>query len=117
MAGINYKEYTPEESKIYDATMVKIREGVRNGLGFEEACGAVSVDDAELKRFIVDDALKVIIAEMHYGGTLSLPQVAETLRVPVGRIYRANIEMLEDVGISASEAFRQSSPGAPTGTA
>lgn len=113
---LKYKEYTPEEDKIYNEAMVKIREGLKNGLNFNEACGVVDMD-AGLKRFVVDDALKVMIAEMHYAKGMSLPQIADVLKVPFKIIDIANMEMLEDVGITAAEVYRTSNPGSPMGTA
>lgn len=111
-----YKEYTHEESKIYNDAMAKIRDGLKNGLNFNEACGVVDMD-AGLKKFVVDDALKVMIAEMHYAGGMSLPQIADALKVPIKVIDTANMEMLEDVGITAAEVYRTSNHGSPMGTA
>ncbi|HAK89443.1 MAG: hypothetical protein A2077_03810 [Nitrospirae bacterium GWC2_46_6] len=111
-----YKEYTPEESKIYNEAMTKIRDGMKNGLNFNEACGVVDMD-AGLKKFVVDDTLKVMIAEMHYAGGMPLPQIAEALKVPLKVIDAANMEMLEDVGITAAEVYRTSNSGSPMGTA
>ena len=38
MAGVKYKEYSPEEDRIYSESITKIREGMKNGLTFSEAC-------------------------------------------------------------------------------
>lgn len=121
MAAPQYKEYTPEEDRIYHEAMAKIREAMGNGLNFSEACDAVRVDDPELKGYIVDDALKVMIAERHYGKGMPLPEVAETLKVPLKKIMTAHREMLEDVGETSAELYRQHSSegpaGGPVGTA
>lgn len=117
MEDIKYKEYTPEESKIYDEAIAKIREALKNGLNFNEACSTVDVKDVELKRFIVDDALKIMIAEMHYAKGMTLKQVADALRVPLKVIDIANIEMLQDVGITAAEVYKRSNPDNPIGNA
>lgn len=117
MTDIKYKEYTEEENKIYDEAIAKIREALKNGLNFNEACSVVDVGDEELKRYIVDDALKVMIAEMHYAKGMALRQVADALKVPLKAIDIANMEMLEDVGITAAEIYRSSNPGSPVGNA
>lgn len=117
MSDLKYKEYSEEESRIYEKAMTKIREGLKNGLNFNEACSIVDVGDEELKRYIVDDALKVMIAEMHYAKGMPLMQVADALKVPLKAIYTANMEMLEDVGIAAAEIYRTSNPGGPIGNA
>lgn len=116
MGDLKYKEYTAEEDKIYSDAMLKIREGLKSGLNFNEACGAVDMD-AGLKRFVVDDTLKVMIAEMHYAGGIPLPQIAAALKVPLKIIDMANAEMLEDVGVTAAEVYRTSNPEGTMGTA
>lgn len=112
-----YKEYTPEEDKIYESAISKIKEAIKNGLNFNEACEVVNVGDPELKRFIVDDALKMMIAEMHYEKGMPLPVVADRLKVPLKAVNIANTEMLEDVGIAAAEMFKRSNVGEHIGNA
>jgi hypothetical protein len=116
MENVKYKEYTPEESMIYEQAMARIRKAVGDGVSFPDACGLAEVKDSELRAFIVDDALKVIIGEMHFGKGRSLEDVAETLKVPLRVLYKAVAEMLQDAGIAAAEAYRNSSAG-PVGNA
>ncbi|BCB95799.1 hypothetical protein JZK55_07210 [Dissulfurispira thermophila] len=116
MADFVYKEYSEEEDRIYNEAIAKIREAIKNGLNFNEACSIINVDN-ELKKFIVDDALKIMIAEMHYANGMSLKQVADALKIPIRAVDIANMEMLEDVGITAAEIYRKSNPGSPMGNA
>ena len=46
---------------------------------------------------IVDDALKIEIAELHYGKGLSLLDVSKKLGVSMERLLRAGDEMMEDI--------------------
>lgn len=117
MSEVNYKHYTEEESKIYNEALERIKGGLKNGLSFDEACLGVTIDDAELKEMVTDDALKISIAEMHYGQGMTLKQVADILKVPVKRLNVANNEMLEDAGITAAENYRSSNPDGPVGNA
>ncbi|NTU42432.1 MAG: hypothetical protein HGA78_05170 [Nitrospirales bacterium] len=117
MDDVKYKEYSPEEDRIYDEAMEKIRHGLSNGLSFDEACAAAEVKDEELKAFIIDDALKVMIAENHYQKGIPLADLAETLKVPLRRINKAHSEMLEDAGITAAKMFRAESEGGSVGNA
>lgn len=117
LADFKYKEYTPEEDMIYDETISKVREGLRNGLTFKEACSVINVEDIELKRFIVDDALKIMIAEMHYAKGMPFQQVADALKVSLKVINIAHMEMLEDAEITASDIYIKSNPEDLTGNA
>jgi len=117
MDDIIYKEYTEEETRIYNEAMIKIREGLKNGLTLKDACGAVEVADAELKKLISDDVLKIMIAEMHFEKGLTLQEVARTLSVSLKAINAAIMEMLEDAGIAAAEEYSNNNPDGPIGNA
>jgi hypothetical protein len=117
MEEFRYKEYTEEESHIYHETMKKIMEGLTRGLPFNEACNLVKVPDEQIRGFIEDDALKIVIADMHYSKGISLEQVAEELNVQVDMIRRANAEMLQDIEMTSMEMYRAQNPGSPAGGA
>ncbi|HXW69290.1 MAG TPA: hypothetical protein VEJ88_06745 [Dissulfurispiraceae bacterium] len=117
MSDFKYKDYTPEEGLIYNDAMVKIRKGMENGLSFSEAFSMVEVKDTELKHFIEDDALKVLIAEMHFEKAIPLPQVADALKVSLKTLNIAVTEMLEDIGTTAAGIYRQENPEGPIGHA
>jgi hypothetical protein len=117
MEELRYKEYTEEESRVYHQTMDEIMEGLKKGLTFREACGAAKGNDEQLRRFIEDDALKIMIADMHYNKGIPLEKVAEKLQVPVDKIKEASAEMLEDVGMTAVEIYRANNPDSPVGNA
>lgn len=117
MEDFRYKEYTEEESRIYHDAMDRIMEALQRGMSFYDACGAADVGDEELKRFIEDDALKIMIADMHYKKGVSLEETAGVLKVPVEIISKANAEMLEDLSISSSEVFKSANPDAQFGNA
>ena len=117
MEEFRYKEYTEEESHIYQETMKKIMEGLKSGLSFHEACGAADVADERLRFFIQDDALKILIADMHYTKGIPLELIAEELNVQIDMLSRADAEMLQDIELTSMEVFRAQNPGNPAGTA
>lgn len=110
MREIKYKQYNAEEKVIYYDAMEKILTSLRAGGTFDESCRNVDISDETLKGLIHDDAIKVMIAELHYRDGLSLLQVAERLNVPVMKISYTSLEMLQDVSISSSEAFKKDNP-------
>jgi hypothetical protein len=117
MGNVKYKQYSPEEDRIYTESIAAIREGMKNGLTFDKACDAITVEDEGLKEFILDDALKIMIAEMHYGKGVSLSEVARALNIPMSRVSVASLEMLEDAGVAAAELNRKCAPNGPAGNA
>ena len=111
---INYKQFTEEEDRIYEKSITVIKSNVGNGVKFDLACEFIAVDDAELKGLIVDDALKIEIAEQHYGKRIPLIEVAKKLGVPMERLLRACTEMMEDVVGTAEQATERENKGHTT---
>jgi len=117
MGDFTYKEYTEEETAIYHEAMDTIMKGLEQGLGFHESCSGISIKDEQLKGFILDDALKIMIADMHYNKGLSLEHVADALQVSIETINKANAEMLEDIEISAIAEYKMNNPNGLSGSA
>ena len=112
---IHYKQFTEEEDRIYKKSIETIRSNISNGVKFDLACEFITVDDRELKGLIIDDALKIEIAELHYGRRIPLMDVAKKLGVPMERLLQANTEMMEDVVTTSEEmAGKQGNKGHTT---
>ncbi len=117
MGDFKYKEYTELETLIYNEAMDRIMKGLSSGLSFTEACEAVNVKDSNLKAFIVDDALKIMIADLHYTKGQTLQDTAEMLQLPVDVIQKAHREMMEDISQSAPSVYNILHPDNPAGSA
>ncbi len=104
LENARYRQFSEEEDRIYRKNIGMIRSNLGNGVKFDLACEFISVDDAELKKLIIDDALKIEIAELHYGKRTPLEEVSKKLGVPMERLLRANDEMVEDVLNTAGRA-------------
>jgi hypothetical protein len=94
---INYKQFTEEEGRIYMKGIEMIRATISDGVKFDLACDMVTIEDSEIKGLIIDDALKIEIAELHFGKGLTLREVSKRLGVSVQRLMSAREEMLEDI--------------------
>lgn len=94
---IIYKEFSENEERVYKQCIALIRLSISNGALFDPASNAITVEDEELKNLIIADALKIEIAEMHYGKALPLSQVSEKLGVSTERLLKARTEMMEDI--------------------
>jgi deoxyhypusine synthase len=90
---------------IYMEALAKVKAGLAKGFDFETASSALDIKDKELRETVLDDVLKVVIAEEHFAKNIPLEQISRKLNLPVERIEKACKEMFEDVEKSSIDNF------------
>jgi hypothetical protein len=105
MPDVAFKEFTPEEDRIYTEAVTKFREALAAGTTLRQAYESHAIADKDLERFIQADFLKIMIAERHFGGKQPLDQVAADLGVSADLVKGTYGRMLQEVGISAAAQF------------
>ncbi|MDA8387472.1 MAG: hypothetical protein M0Z58_02255 [Nitrospiraceae bacterium] len=96
-----------EEDKLYGESVKRIQSAVSQGMSFESAAGLIDVKDETLRAQILDDALKVLIAQMHFKEGMPLERLAKKLGLSMKRIEEAKEAMLREVSEAAVEQFRK----------
>ncbi|MCG6550799.1 MAG: hypothetical protein L7F77_00620 [Candidatus Magnetominusculus sp. LBB02] len=107
MEDIKYKEYTKEESRIYDQAMEILKKSMDQGLSFDDAVLRLDIADEELKRLICDDFMKIFIVQFHYEKGLGLKDVAKRLGITHERVTEAHKAMLQDVQITSIAEYHK----------
>ena len=107
--GRHAGEFTEEESRIHHAGFKIIHDGLAAGLDFDTACAGLEVVSPEMRQVIIDDYLKLAIAEAHFQDKHPLEDVAAHLRCPVERLEAAKSEMMAEVRKVAIEQYKKES--------
>jgi hypothetical protein len=107
--------FTEEEERLHGEGFAQLRSALDGGASFDEAAARVTVGDAAFRRLVIDDYLKVTIAEQHFRDGRSTTEVAEQLRLPVDRIERTRTEMIEEVTRASVAVFRVQAEDFPPG--
>ncbi len=102
-----FKEFTPEEDKIYEEAVNKYREAIAAGKDLRQAYESYAVADKELETVIQADFLKIMIADLHFGKGKSLAEVAGALSVPNELVKNTKDRMLQEAGVTAGNQFGQ----------
>jgi hypothetical protein len=105
MPEFSFKEFTPEEDKIYEEAVNKYREAITAGQTLRQAYESYSIADKVLKTLIQADFLKIMIAERHFAQRQSLEEVAKALDVSLDLIKETYARMLQEVGVTAAGQF------------
>ena len=90
--------FETETDKAYREAFARIHEGIEKGLGFDSACSKIKVEDEELRKIIITDMLKVLIAEEHFAKKVPLEELANRLKVEPDRLELTRASMLDEVG-------------------
>lgn len=107
MPEFSFKEFTPEESNIYEEAVNKYRDAIAAGKTLKQAYENYPIIDPELKSLIQADFLKILIAESHFGKGQSLEEVAKVLDVSLDLIKETHARMLQEAGVTAANQFGQ----------
>ena len=100
-----FKEFTPEESVIYEEAVNKFRDAIAAGKTLRQAYESYAVADKALEALIQADFLKIMIAERHFAQQQSLEDVAKTLDVSLDLVKDTHKRMLQEVGVTAANQF------------
>ena len=107
MPDFDFKEFTPEEDRIYTEAVTKYREAITAGKTLRQAYESASIVDKALEKMIQADFLKIMIAERHFSQNQPLETVAKDLDVSIDLVKDTYGRMLQEVGVSAASQFGQ----------
>ncbi len=107
MPEFEFKQFTPEEDKIYEEAISKFRSALDSGKSLREAYASYTIEDEDLGSVIRADFLKIIIAERHFAKGQTLQDLAGALSVSVDLVQDTKNRMLQEAGISAANQFGQ----------
>lgn len=111
MPEFAFKQFTPEEDRIYEEAVNKYREAIAAGKNLKEAYDAYAIPDQELRSIIQADFLKILIAERHFAKREPLDQIARDLGITVDLVRDTHARMLQEVGVSTGNKFVQETGG------
>ncbi len=111
MPDFNFKEFTPEEGKIYEEAVSSFHQALAAGKTLRQAYDSHEIHDKELGKIIQADFLKIVIAERHFSQRLSLDEIAKSLDVTPDLLRNTLARMLQEVGITAANQFGQEFDG------
>jgi hypothetical protein len=107
MPEFSFKEFTPEESKIYEEAVNSFRQALAEGKTLRQAYDNYEIPDNKLEKIIQADFLKIVIGERHFGQRQPLEEIAKSLDVTQDLLKNTLARMLQEVGITAADQFGQ----------
>ena len=106
MPDFDFKEYTPEEDRIYTEAVTKYREAITAGKTLKQAYENTAIADKALEKIIQADFLKILIAERHFsqkGVQVEIVHLSGSVELAPAMGLAERIVDLVDTGRTLSE--------------
>lgn len=97
-----------EEDRLHDEAIAYLKKTTNSGQPWKKVCDGLRIRDEELKRLILDDFIKITIAERHFQAQEGLKQIAKTLGLPMDVLVKAKEEMFAEVQAVSLQAYHLS---------
>ncbi|MEO5330649.1 MAG: hypothetical protein H7839_01390 [Magnetococcus sp. YQC-5] len=101
-------DFSAEQDRIHEEAITFLREALAAGRTWSQASKALVVRDAKLKTVILDDYLKVLLAERHFQGGERLKGIAGELGLSMEVLLTLKESMIREVQESSQRAYRLS---------
>lgn len=95
--GKQYDQFTAVMHREYERAVKKIREELLQGRTYDHACDTLTDISQEIRSFVKEDFLKIIIAEEHFGAGLEICDIALFLELPYEQVESARLALLNDM--------------------
>ncbi|HIJ90056.1 MAG: hypothetical protein OEV89_04750 [Desulfobulbaceae bacterium] len=92
-----YVQFTPLMHSEYERAVKKMRQELSQGRTYDHACDTLIDISQEIKNFIREDFLKIIIAEEHFGAGIAVADIALFLELPYEKVECARLALLNDM--------------------
>ncbi|MGV1098775.1 hypothetical protein ACUUL3_05125 [Thiovibrio sp. JS02] len=91
----------------YERAVQKLRVNLAQGLTYDQACDTLQDLDVEMRAFVREDFLKILIAEEHFGAGIEIDDLALFLGLPYETIESSMLTLLYDMVREASDHQEQ----------
>lgn len=92
-----YVQFTAIMHREYERAVKKMREELSLGRTYDHAYDTLADISLEIKTFVREDFLKIIIAEEHFGAGLEISDIALLLELPYEQVESARLTLLNDM--------------------
>lgn len=92
-----YEQFTAVMHREYERAVKKMREELSQGKTYDYACNTLIDISQEIKTFVKEDFLKIIIAEEHFGAGIEVSDIALLLELPYEKVELAKVTLVNDM--------------------
>ncbi len=100
--------FSEEQDRLHAESIAWLRKRVREGKPWKKIVADFTVPDEKFKAVILDDFLKITLAERHFQSGEALKSIAQLLHVPVELLTAVKEEMIREVRDASVQVYHRS---------
>ncbi len=94
--------WTPQRHIMYEQAVRELRQRISSGQTYFQAVDTLADLELEVRAFIEEDFLKILIAEEHFGAHVPIEDMALFLGLPLNRIKTCRDRLVKDMNVPNS---------------
>lgn len=102
--------FSNNQDQMHEEALAFLRKELKNGKSWKQASKNLGVEDKAFKAVILDDFLKITLAERHFQSGQEIKEIARTLQVPVPLLLAIKEDMIREVKEASIRAYHLSQP-------
>ncbi|MEO5354586.1 MAG: hypothetical protein H7835_15395 [Magnetococcus sp. XQGC-1] len=102
--------FSADQERLHAEAIHFLQKRLQKGASWKQASAELAVPDAQFKAVILDDFLKITVAERHFQGGESIKSIARFLQVPVELLVAVKEDMIREVRDASIEVYHRSQP-------
>ncbi|MEO5362414.1 MAG: hypothetical protein H7838_02130 [Magnetococcus sp. DMHC-8] len=102
--------FSADQEQIHAEAIAFLRKRMRKGDPWKKMVEALAMPDESFKAVVLDDFLKITLAERHFQGREEIKSIARLLHMPVELLAAVKGEMLREVRDASIEVYHRTRP-------
>lgn len=102
--------FSSDQERVHAESIAFLQKKVKKGVAWKKMVEDLPVQDAGFKAVILDDFLKILLAERHFQAGEAIKSVARLLQVPVELLEAVKEDMIREVRDASIEVYHRSRP-------
>ena len=102
--------FSADQDRVHADAIAFLQKRLKKGASWKQASEELAIPDPRFKAVILDDFLKITVAERHFQGGESIKSIARFLQVPVELLVAVKEDMIREVRDASIEVYDRSQP-------
>lgn len=102
--------FSDDQERVHAEAIAFLQKKIKKGEAWKKVVEDLHIQDATFKAIILDDFLKILLAERHFQAGEAIKSIARLLHVPVELLEAVKEDMIREVRDASIEVYHRSRP-------